>query len=212
MRRSTATVSFEASRYSQCSSARAQALRPSRTSPGTTPGPSPPRGALTANVASPHHTLDIQIAREYLVHTIRTMHGMAGRRIAVLGHSQACPCAGPWRFWPDTRTMLDDIIGMAPPNQGTTAATALCREGLTSCTPALVAAGCGHRRAHASCCCVRRTKALPADVARRLHPRRQGWQRNRPRNPVALRWPRPGPTGGATSVKLRRSNPLQAAP
>ena len=41
------------------------------------------------------------------------------------------------RFWPDTRKMVDDIIGMAPPNHGTTAATALCREGLTSCTPAL---------------------------------------------------------------------------
>jgi triacylglycerol esterase/lipase EstA (alpha/beta hydrolase family) len=64
------------------------------------------------------------------------MHEMAGRRIAVLGHSQG-GMSMRWalRFWPDTRPMVDDIIGMAPDNHGTTGGGA-CQEGTTSCVPA----------------------------------------------------------------------------
>lgn len=129
---------------------RRSTLQPVLLSPGT--GATPEQNfawnyarAFTAQgrpycyVAPPHHTLgDIQIAGEHIVHAIRTMHAMSGRRIAVVGHSQG-GMSMRWalRFWPDTRTMVDDVIGMAPPNQGTTAATALCREGITSCTPAL---------------------------------------------------------------------------
>ncbi|HUR13778.1 MAG TPA: hypothetical protein VM097_04715 [Mycobacteriales bacterium] len=85
----------------------------------------------------PHHTLgDIQVAGEYLVHAIRATHRMAGRRIAVVGHSQG-GMSMRWalRFWPDTRTMVDDIVGMAPTNHGTTAGGS-CRVGVTSCVPA----------------------------------------------------------------------------
>jgi triacylglycerol esterase/lipase EstA (alpha/beta hydrolase family) len=64
------------------------------------------------------------------------MRSMAGRRIAVLGHSQG-GMSMRWalRFWPDTRVMVDDIIGMAPTNHGTSAG-GLCQEGSTSCVPA----------------------------------------------------------------------------
>ncbi|HET7325777.1 MAG TPA: lipase [Nocardioidaceae bacterium] len=86
----------------------------------------------------PHHTLgDIQTAGEYLVFGIRTMYHRAGRRIAVMGHSQG-GMSMRWalRFWPDTRPMVDDVIGMAGSNHGTTALQS-CRPGLTRCTPAV---------------------------------------------------------------------------
>ncbi|MDP9181916.1 MAG: lipase [Actinomycetota bacterium] len=89
------------------------------------------------DLTMPHHTLgDIQVAGEYLVYGIRTMHRMAGRKIAVLGHSQG-GMSMRWalRFWPDTRPMVDDIIGMAPTNHGTNAG-GMCQAGRTSCPPA----------------------------------------------------------------------------
>src|SRR5262249_42742789 len=54
-------------------------------------------------VTMPYHTEgDIQIAGEYLVYAIRTVHAMAHRRIAVMGHSQG-GMSMRWalRFWPD---------------------------------------------------------------------------------------------------------------
>ncbi|MGN6252605.1 MAG: esterase/lipase family protein [Marmoricola sp.] len=74
-------------------------------------------------VTMPHRTLeDIQVSGEYLVHAIRVMHRRAGRRIAVMGHSQG-GMSMRWalRFWPDTRRMVDDVIGFAGSNHGTTA-------------------------------------------------------------------------------------------
>lgn len=70
-----------------------------------------------------HATSDIQVAGEHVVHAIRTMHAAAGKRIAIIGHSQG-GMVGRWalRFWPDTRAMVDDVIGFAPSNHGTTAA------------------------------------------------------------------------------------------
>jgi hypothetical protein len=75
-------------------------------------------------VTMPFHTLgDIQTAGEYLVYAIRTMHARAGRRIAVMGHSQG-GMSMRWalRFWPDTRKMVDDVIGVAGSNHGTSSA------------------------------------------------------------------------------------------
>jgi hypothetical protein len=61
------------------------------------------------------------------------MHAAAGRRIAVLGHSQG-GMSMRWalRFWPDTRAMVDDLIGLAPSNHGTTVADVACQ---VSCNP-----------------------------------------------------------------------------
>jgi hypothetical protein len=92
-------------------------------------------------VTMPHRTLgDIQVAGEYLVNAIRTMHARAGRRIAIIGHSQG-GMSMRWalRFWPDTRAMVDDVIGFAGSNHGTTALTpADCR---TGCPPASLQQG-----------------------------------------------------------------------
>jgi hypothetical protein len=88
-------------------------------------------------VTMPFHTLgDIQTAGDYLVYAIRTMHAAAHRRIAVLGHSQG-GMSMRWalRFWPDTRKMVDDVIGMAGSNHGTVVLGA-CSAGHTSCPPA----------------------------------------------------------------------------
>jgi pimeloyl-ACP methyl ester carboxylesterase len=88
-------------------------------------------------VTMPYHTLgNIETAGQYLVHAIRVMHARADRRIAVMGHSQG-GMSMRWalRFWPDTRTMVNDVIGMAGSNHGTTAWNA-CVAGKTKCPPA----------------------------------------------------------------------------
>lgn len=82
------------------------------------------RGIPWCHVDLPEHaTQDIQRSGEFVVHAIRTMHARAGRRIAILGHSQG-GMVPRWalRFWPDTRAMVDDLVGFAPSNHGTTEA------------------------------------------------------------------------------------------
>jgi hypothetical protein len=76
---------------------------------------------------------DIQVNGEYVVHAIREMHRRAGRRISLIGHSQG-GMLPRWalRFWPDTRAMVDDQIGFAASNHGTTQARITCRE---ECSP-----------------------------------------------------------------------------
>ena len=73
---------------------------------------------------------DVQVAGEYVVDGIRALHQRAGRRISIIGHSQG-GMLPRWalRFWPDTRSMVDDQIGFAPSNHGTTGAAVLCSIG-----------------------------------------------------------------------------------
>ena len=90
-------------------------------------------------VTMPFHTFgDIQTAGQYLVHAIRTMHARTGRRVGILGHSQG-GMSMRWalRFWPDTRRMVADVIGMAGSNHGTTALPVCGKLGVTTCTPAV---------------------------------------------------------------------------
>jgi pimeloyl-ACP methyl ester carboxylesterase len=70
---------------------------------------------------------DIQVNGEYVAYAIRTLFTRAGRRIAIVGHSQG-GMVSRWalRFWPDTRAMVDDVIGFAPSNHGTTQAGLVC--------------------------------------------------------------------------------------
>ena len=78
---------------------------------------------------------DIQVAAEYVVHAIRTMHAHSRGRISVVGHSQG-GMIGRWalKYWPDTRHMIDDFIGMAPSNHGTLVAEMMCNP---DCAPAI---------------------------------------------------------------------------
>jgi hypothetical protein len=72
---------------------------------------------------------DIQVNGEYVVYAIRAMYARAGRGIAIVGHSQG-GMVPRWalRFWPDTREMVDDVIGFAPSNHGTTQTQLSCHD------------------------------------------------------------------------------------
>ena len=78
---------------------------------------------------------DIQARGDYIAYAIRQMYARGGRRISILGHSQG-GMVMRWalRFWPDTRGMVDDVIGMAGTNHGSVIVPALC---VPSCAPAL---------------------------------------------------------------------------
>jgi pimeloyl-ACP methyl ester carboxylesterase len=73
---------------------------------------------------------NIATAGEYVVYAIRTMHAAYGGRIDIIGHSQG-GMVPRWalRFWPDTRAMVDDLIGLSPSNHGTLDAIPLCKVG-----------------------------------------------------------------------------------
>ena len=66
----------------------------------------------------------IDVSGEYLVYAIRTEYALAGRQIAIIGHSQG-GMSMRWalRFWPDTRKMVADVVGLEPSNHGTTVIT-----------------------------------------------------------------------------------------
>jgi hypothetical protein len=86
-------------------------------------------------VTLPYDTTgDVQVAGEYIVHALRTMSRQAGRDVDVVGWSQG-GMVPRWalRFWPDTRSLVDDLIGLSPSNHGTVVADTACQG---SCTPA----------------------------------------------------------------------------
>lgn len=62
----------------------------------------------------------IDVAGQYIVHAIRHMHAISGRKVDILGWSQG-GMSMRWslRFWPDTRSMVDDVMGFAGSNHGT---------------------------------------------------------------------------------------------
>ncbi|MEO6595700.1 MAG: lipase [Planctomycetota bacterium] len=72
-------------------------------------------------------TVDIQISAEYVVNAIRVMHKRAGKKISIVGHSQG-GMIGRWamKYWPDTRKMVDDYVGLVASNHGTTYAALPC--------------------------------------------------------------------------------------
>jgi triacylglycerol esterase/lipase EstA (alpha/beta hydrolase family) len=83
---------------------------------------------------------DIQVAAEYVVYALRTMSRFHGhkdaRKVQIIGYSQG-GMVPRWalRFWPDTRNLVDDDIGLDASNHGTITAEPDCAgEG---CAPAV---------------------------------------------------------------------------
>ena len=89
-------------------------------------------------VTLPKHTDgDIQVAAEYIVQSIRTIHAATDRRVILLGWSQGASTLPRWalRWWPDVRPMTASLIGLAPlNNRGSIVGTGPCFAG--SCFPA----------------------------------------------------------------------------
>ena len=86
-------------------------------------------------VTLPYHTTgDIQIAGEYIVYALRRMATLSGRKVDVLGYSQG-GMLPRWalRFWPDTRSLVQDVVSLDPSNHGTLDADASCQD---QCSPA----------------------------------------------------------------------------
>jgi triacylglycerol esterase/lipase EstA (alpha/beta hydrolase family) len=82
-----------------------------------------------------HNLNDMQTRAEYIVYAIRRMHRMAGRRIVLMGHSQGgMIMRWPLRFWPGLRPMVEEIIGMAGTNHGSTNVDTICSR---PCAPAI---------------------------------------------------------------------------
>lgn len=93
-------------------------------------------GIPTCTVNLPGYGLgNIATAAEYVVHAIRHVHAMAGRKIDILGYSQG-GMVPRWalRFWPDTRAMIDQFVAIDPSNHGTLDANAACA---LTCAPAI---------------------------------------------------------------------------
>jgi triacylglycerol esterase/lipase EstA (alpha/beta hydrolase family) len=76
-------------------------------------------------------TGDIQVAGEYVVYAIRRLHALSGRKVQIIGYSQG-GMVPRWalRFWPDTRSLVDDDVGLDASNHGTTDADATCGPGM----------------------------------------------------------------------------------
>lgn len=99
------------------------------------------RGIPWCAVSGPNHNLgDIAVAGEYDAYAIRKTFALAGRPIAVVGHSQG-GMQPRWalRFWPDTRAMVADQVGVAAAHHGAPS------EELATLFPTAVFATCGLR-------------------------------------------------------------------
>jgi pimeloyl-ACP methyl ester carboxylesterase len=88
------------------------------------------------SVTLPGHGLgDIQVSAEYVVHAVRHVSRLTGRKIAVVGHSQGgLEARFALRFWPDTRELVSDYVSLGTPNHGSPGNTVNCAGG--SCPPA----------------------------------------------------------------------------
>ena len=90
----------------------------------------PQAGIPACAVQLPERAMeDIQIATEYVVSAIRRMAAASGRKIAIVGHSQG-GLEPLWalRFWPDLPPLVDDLIALAVPYNGTQVANDRCRD------------------------------------------------------------------------------------
>jgi pimeloyl-ACP methyl ester carboxylesterase len=80
----------------------------------------PARGWPACTVSLPANGAgDIQLASQYVVHAIRMMTAVSGRKVWLMGHSQG-GLEARWalRWWPDLRADVAGVITLAAPNGG----------------------------------------------------------------------------------------------
>lgn len=71
----------------------------------------------------PDHSLgDMQIQAEYVAYAIRQIAARSGELVDIAGASQGT-LHPRWaiKWWPDIRTLVDDLVQLAAVNHGTTA-------------------------------------------------------------------------------------------
>jgi len=81
----------------------------------------PARGIPTCTVELPDRAwVDIQRSVEYIIYAVRRMFRRSDRQVSVIGHSQG-GIHPVWalRFFPDVRPLIEDVIAMGTPYQGT---------------------------------------------------------------------------------------------
>jgi hypothetical protein len=63
---------------------------------------------------------DVQLNAEYVVNAVRTLHARSGQKVQIVGWSQGGGPMPRWalRWWPAIRPMVDNMIGIDPPNTG----------------------------------------------------------------------------------------------
>jgi hypothetical protein len=77
---------------------------------------------------------DLQIQSEHVVASIREIAARSGRPVSVIGVSQGgLPPRWALKWWPDIRSLVGDVIGLAPSNHGFALGPALCAQ---PCPPA----------------------------------------------------------------------------
>ncbi|WAL68731.1 lipase [Amycolatopsis cynarae] len=90
------------------------------------------------SVTEPDNAMsDAQISAEYVVHAIRYVHQLSGRKVDIIGHSQGgTEPRFALRFWPDLRSIVDDYIALGATNHGSVVVDAMCPP-VAGCAPAL---------------------------------------------------------------------------
>lgn len=80
------------------------------------------------------NTGELQIASEYITHAIRKMFSTTGTKIAIVGFSQG-GVMPRWslKYFPDTRGMVEDMIGIAAANHGLIETNLLCAPPVIGC-------------------------------------------------------------------------------
>lgn len=80
------------------------------------------------------NTGELQASSEYITHAIRKMFNTTKTKIAIVGFSQG-GVMPRWslKFFPDTRDMVEDMIGIAAANHGLIEANLLCAPPVVGC-------------------------------------------------------------------------------
>lgn len=75
--------------------------------------------------------IDQQVSAEYVVHAVRRIRELSGRKIDMVGHSQGGSMPR-WavKWWPSLHDQIDDFVMLAAPNHGTSSRGSLAQAGM----------------------------------------------------------------------------------